>query len=1215
VTSQLLFPNGSVALTKTNTTNSLGIAAFDQDMDRWLRTYGKGSEGVYTIVAGANVYGIRVQGRYNFVYDEWGCGSSGSGCHKSQYWTRDGEDSRFADTFDAGSIQNSPYLHSWDNFHSSSGHGLLRGWECLTCHRGYDGVNRSHSGRVTATPQYPAGIHYGKVGCTGCHASFNTGTMPIRQCSDCHPLNNNNLTIKTFTQTAVNGFSFQPLTDSNITAHDSGQNIPCIICHNGMHNVSKPYNVSGTFNTFTEYQQCTSCHNAYRRHNDSVSCTVCHSQDVHAIKVFTRSASYTGDIGSAYKSNCTNCHQNPAFLGSLLLQPKAGAYQGNAPQIQKPLNHSNDPDAGRKWNSAPGYWTNGTEGDAQLSSCRYCHGETLHSTSALGRVALFNGNNSVNSTVSTASTWCQQCHWQGAANYQNMVSAFENGGMIVPPEITGNPVFGADQSNPAYFNHSSVNKYDFSCKECHGSLTSGQDITGFMHNVAQGSAGGPDCAECHDTGGLAPKLIDFSAFKEGVHRNLNSEASNITRLSETADKACWACHGDSGEPEKHPARYKNPRRCSDNECHSISQSFKALMVYSHFKDAGLNNNPANALNYNVSTKASCEACHSNSMSADDKNPASVSHYAARKNLIDSMNCIYCHLDEDNAKKWGNATEINKNGTELIEINRDRNKFKVRAGDFMDIGGGYRIKLIETSAGRGSAGIELYKADKRVDSSLVTIPGRYIYEEKRIINSAVSNIPVVVLNITEIFTSYNDSFIQFDGARIKRVHSENKTTSCYLCHFNGDTQKHKYTVLERKNSYVFYTEVLFNSSDGREYDQAQALGVLSGKTPDDAHVSFETPTRKTLRKGEKWNLAEGYNLTLNDVSLNSNSAIITLEAGDGVVYADTVNTGGFFDYEITADYAGYQRNVTIFRAKVSEIMQGKNNIVILSDILALSPEIRKIKENDTIFGYNTSWLWENSTFQAGRIPASLHSPLLRQGRDGGPDCSSCHNIELGAHNAVNLNASSRIGDRDKACWACHGDGVEPKWHPATYRNPGECKSCHAGQRGQAFNATYIGDERHGTLEACGCHAVESHKIIKFNTTPEIRTLSISKEEVNPGEKLVINATAVAGYQMRLRGAEFYIDAHDRSFVMSPVDGSFDEQTENLTAEINTTGLKPGAHSVHVRGMERNNKWGQETTITFVIRDGGISTGKAGSIEGFLFLLGTIAFVIFGMRRLY
>jgi len=82
-----------------------------------------------------------------------------------------------------------------------------------------------------------------------------------------------------------------------------------------------------------------------------VNCTLCHSQDIHAIQVLSQSGGYVNK-GSIYQGNCTNCHQNATFFNTLKSAPKAGSYTGaNPPQVQMPLNHSNDVLAGQKWNN------------------------------------------------------------------------------------------------------------------------------------------------------------------------------------------------------------------------------------------------------------------------------------------------------------------------------------------------------------------------------------------------------------------------------------------------------------------------------------------------------------------------------------------------------------------------------------------------------------------------------------------------------------------------------------------------------------------------------------------------------------------------------------------------------------------------------------------------------------------------------------------------
>ncbi|MFZ3059177.1 MAG: hypothetical protein WA102_05495 [Candidatus Methanoperedens sp.] len=1075
--------------------------------------------------------------------------------------------------------------HYWNGTNISTANAT----SCYACH------NKSEMMILANDPDNGSGAVYGGANggnnSTSHYGKKRTDLASLDSttyCSYCHNNATNNVTfyVSDLNNTILNhsARATMPLC-SDSTCHNTGR------IHNST--LAKPVS-NDTF--------CSTCHGIggsaatnNKAQHKTLYCTECHAnsttatragRDIHAIKYLLQNNTFSTSNSSAV--NCVTCHQTYSVDSSL------GSF--TAFKITTPLHHSDNISNGSVWGS---YWT------TPQTACIYCHNDTKHNATPLGRILLWNPNYQMYGSIGTNAS-CSDCHYGSDSNYTQMNSTFVSAGLRTPPEITNGTNWNGTGLN--YYNHSFSIYDDQTCKACHGSLLSSTaNMSGFTHNVAIGVRGGANCTACHNIGGFAGagRLVNFTVMNDSlaIHKNLNSNATSPSGYPSINFK-CWACHGEGTEPAGHPERYKTPRECSNNDCHSLSQSFKAPMVYSHFKDAELNGNPGNVTSYNVSTWVLCEACHSNSLSAESVNlNASVSHYATSENLIDSINCIYCHLDRDNSIKWGNATEINKNRSSLIEMDRYKNKFTAYAGDFVDLGNGYRMKVTGISAKRGSAIIELYKGDNLVDFGLVNI-GRYVYEEIRIIDNASSRIPVIVLNITGMFVLNNEGFIQFEGFRIKRLHSENKTTSCYLCHFKGSNEKHKYTVIDRIDKDVFYTEVLFNSSDKKEYDLQKALQILANKTPHDVHTGIERSKRKALQKGEKWKLAENYSFTLEDVAENSDSASFLLEVG-GRNFTNIVKRGEIFDYELSINYLGYTyTKVVIFRATVSEISQ---NIVVLEDIVALSPNIVKINVNSTIYGYNASWLWKNNTFMIGMIPSDLHAPLLYDGSDGGAACTSCHNVgELGAHKDINKAAFSSVSSENKACWACHGEGKEPKWHPSNYKNPRECKSCHV-ERGITFNATYIGDEKHGALVNCNqCHVVDAHKIIRFNVTPSIRRLSISKEDVYEGEKVRIYATAVAGYEMRIRGAEYYIDSIDKPAPMLTVDGSFDEQIEEMTAEIDTTGLKPGNHSIYVRAMERNNKWGTVSSIFLIVKEkeSAIVTKKSEKIPdvpGFLILI--------------
>ena len=156
------------------------------------------------------------------------------------------------------------------------------------------------------------------------------------------------------------------------------------------------------------------------------------------------------------------------------------------------------------------------------------------------------------------------------------------------------------------------------------------------------------------------------------------------------------------------------------------------------------------------------------------------------------------------------------------------------------------------------------------------------------------------------------------------------------------------------------------------------------------MSIQPEKRRSLYEGEVWNISEGTSLVVRGVDTKSEVVFLQLHIGD-YFYEDVVNRGDIFEFTPEINYRGNQpKNITIFRAKVSGIIQAKpKNMVIIEDVVALSPEINKILANQTLFGYNASWLWENSTINVGKIPDNFHSPQIFDGGNGGGNCLSCH----------------------------------------------------------------------------------------------------------------------------------------------------------------------------------------------------------------------------------
>jgi hypothetical protein len=406
-----------------------------------------------------------------------------------------------------------------------------------------------------------------------------------------------------------------------------------------------------------------------------VNCTLCHSQDAHNISFFNTTGAYTKTISQA--GNCTTCHQNGLSTFNTLKTNSKVTYTGSdPPQIPVKLNHSENSSAGTLWNeTTPGYngpWSVNGAG-SNLVACNYCHGDTKHNASALGRVAqALGGNNILNGTINSTSKWCGACHYPGNADYNSMMTAFDDAGLERPPDNT-------NESGAAFFNHSATLQSDDSdekCQSCHGNLLSASaKMDEFVHNVGEGG-GSPDCAStaCHDNG--AGPDMNWTSFGLSVHFNLNNNATNTSDLTNPIAKACWACHGDGTEPNGHPVNQTTPWKCPD--CHvpggpNYGTYTDAPDIQAHV--------PSNVTYYNANlttngANAYCTNCHdedlgnpngSESGFASQSLLANVSHYTQNDSLRSSTtfingtggqaaNCTYCHYDDDARAAWGGAPD-------------------------------------------------------------------------------------------------------------------------------------------------------------------------------------------------------------------------------------------------------------------------------------------------------------------------------------------------------------------------------------------------------------------------------------------------------------------------------------------------------------------------------------------------------------------------------
>ena len=351
------------------------------------------------------------------------------------------------------------------------------------------------------------------------------------------------------------------------------------------------------------------------------------------------------------------------ILNIFFIQPAVGINGTYAEQNNITLKHSNRINSGQLWGN---YWTPGTDNGSQSTACTYCHGNDFCQTGEIGRPLIFNSIDPAGADITDSSYWCSSCHYQGYLYYDEMVVSFLNDSLPVPPEITGNITYGADQDIDVYFNHNYVDKDDASCRECHGKhLDNNATITDFMHDLSSDTYA--DCIHCHKLNSVAPQTINIIAYSNSTHAGLNSAASTTV---DPANKACWACHGNGIENDIHPQYGIAPRTCESCHIPGISaeqNAYGAVELYSH---------QSYALSHTkMKTNADCYTCHDNSemlvSGADGGNM--IAHYVKdvidrsknppKHNVIDTVGkdsgtqgCVYCHLNSTNAMQWGNAPD-------------------------------------------------------------------------------------------------------------------------------------------------------------------------------------------------------------------------------------------------------------------------------------------------------------------------------------------------------------------------------------------------------------------------------------------------------------------------------------------------------------------------------------------------------------------------------
>lgn len=116
-------------------------------------------------------------------------------------------------------------------------------------------------------------------------------------------------------------------------------------------------------------------------------------------------------------------------------------------------------------------------------------------------------------------------------------------------------------------------------------------------------------------------------------------------------------------------------------------------------------------------------------------------------------------------------------------------------------------------------------------------------------------------------------------------------------------------------------------------------------------------------------------------------------------------------------------------------------------------------------------------------------------------------------------------------------------------------------------------------------------------PDVYSINLSDDDVAVGSVVSLTATANDNRfssrngtepSQNINGAEYYIDlapweSGAQAVAMSAQDGSFNNRTEGLSVDIDTTGMSEGQHIIYVRARDAANNWGPLTAIFLTVND--------------------------------
>ncbi|MDO9096860.1 MAG: cytochrome c3 family protein, partial [Candidatus Methanoperedens sp.] len=748
--------------------------------------------------------------------------------------------------------------------------------------------------------------------------------------------------------------------------------------------------------------------------------------------------------------------------------------------------------------------------------CEQCHSPDKHYVfPAIGSPDKFNASNKYNTTDLKNSTWCQQCHWQGASNYSGMIKEFnvtrkppEN----IPPEITGNKTYGnytqyggkSKDGSTAYVNHSGSaysDMSDFGCFACHGKA--GDTTTSqFMHNVQVGESGNRKCIICHNATTTKFKKIDVEAVRGGMHAGLKNASANVSNTSNPIELACWACHGDGTYNSSDQHRNANAWAC--DKCHTnttgkLSYS-TAAMVYEHIPPGSITPEANITTRFNY-TSWSCSDCHNSSINTTaltidnetDPISARTGHYGQNRTAGklmynysvppkgNSEDCNYCHKDNSaNMTKWGVNTSTTRNLSNKLSPTDHRTFVNNDCKDCHNYTAtsSFTFHAVEINEGAGASGPNCKNCHDIGKSAAGKLVNFSAMNETNAIHKNLNSGAVTALDADN-----KKCWACHGGGSEPSAHPSNYKTpyNCTDCHNVSGTQSGKYpgwNVTEHVKAGTVSGTELFTPLAGNCYtchnksemmipafDPDNGTGAVYGfANSGNNSTSHYGLKRSDIRSGTSTNCTYCHqNSTTAFASAMQNPTVnksIYEHSDNG-----TRNVTGRACTDAGCHNTGFIHNSTLTKPAVQVFTSGRNDYCApchresgISTKKVRGHNTSNISTPGMDCGYCHNVSSQGSTGGALRV----HSTRLTNKTTANATCTACHRDAtyvpasriIQTHYPGTTTDKGNTSESGRTCELCHGEVAANKLHQPIIKKPNyDCQSCHLnGSKTSPYNAT-------------------------------------------------------------------------------------------------------------------------------------------------------------------